>query len=276
MLTLTSPDGVTSCVVAPDAGGRLEAITRRRMQADTPTAIDYLIRRGDSSTSPDDPFSWGCFTMVPFCGRVRDGRLHVDAKDVQLLRRFGPHAMHGTVVDLSWNVLDHSASSTSLTCDLGPTWPFVGSLRHDITLTDAGIVMVLTLEAAECMPAQLGWHPWFRRPVEYSLPFAAMLQRDIDGITTSRPTPVVPEQRGSFDDCFVDRQGPIVLRYEDGDLSLTSDCSHWTVFDQRPHGVCIEPQSGPPNGINDCPEVLAPGDRLSRWFAIDWDTGPDR
>lgn len=270
MLTVTSPDGATTCVVSSESGGRLESISRRPMQDDTTVATDYLVRRGDPMTSTDDPFSWGCFTMVPFCGRVRDGQLRFDAQDVRLVRRFGPHAMHGTVVDLSWNIVDHSVSSASLTCDLGPMWPFAGSLRHDITLADDGIVMVLTLTAVESMPAQLGWHPWFRRPLDYSLPFEAMLERDSDGIATSRRAPVVPEGRGSFDDCFVDRLGPIVLRYDDGDLVLTSDCSHWTIYDQRPHGICVEPQSGPPNGINDCPEVLAPGDRLSRWFAIDW------
>ncbi|MFM8382915.1 MAG: hypothetical protein ACKOA6_13115, partial [Actinomycetota bacterium] len=143
-------------------------------------------------------------------------------------------------------------------------------------LTNDGIVMVLTLTADQSMPAQLGWHPWFRRPVDYSLPFAAMLERDVDGIATAERTPVAPGNRGSFDDCFIGRRGPIVLHYDDGDLALTSDCSHWTIFDQRPHGICIEPQSGPPNGINDFPDVLSPGDELTRWFAIGWESGPGR
>lgn len=276
MLTLTSPDGATTCVISPESGGRIESITRRPMRDGTPSVTDYLIRRGEPSTSTDDPFSWGSFTMVPFCGRVRGGRLRVGDEEVQLFRRFGPHAMHGTVVDLPWDVFDHSVSSASLTSDLGPMWPFAGSLRHDITLADHGIVMVLTLTASRAMPAQLGWHPWFRRPVDYSLPFEAMLERDLDGIATSRRTPPVPGNRGSFDDCFVGRLGPIVLHYDEGDLALASDCSHWTIFDQRPHGICVEPQSGPPNGINDCPEILAPGDELSRWFTIGWEHGSRR
>ena len=276
MLTVTSPDGATSCVISPEDGGRLESITRRTIRDDTSATTDYLVRRSDPSASIDDPFSWGCFTMVPFCGRVRDGRLHIGAEEVRLVRRFGPHAIHGTVVDLPWDVVDQSLSTASLACDLGPMWPFAGSLRHDIALTNDGIVMVLTLTADQSMPAQLGWHPWFRRPVDYSLPFTAMLERDVDGIATSDRTPVAPDNRGSFDDCFIGRRGPIVLHYDDGDLALTSDCSHWTIFDQRPHGICIEPQSGPPNGINDFPDVLSPGDELTRWFAIGWESGPGR
>lgn len=275
MFTLTSPDGATTCVVSPEDGGRIDAITRRPMHGDPMVATDYLIGHDHPSMSTVDPFSWGCFVMVPFCGRVREGRLRFGTDEFRLPRRFGPHAMHGTAVDLPWDVVDRSTSHVSLTCGLGPKWPFAGALRHDITIADDGVVLVLTLTAVESMPAQLGWHPWFRRPLDYSVPFAAMLVRDVDGIATSRRTPVVPENRGSFDDCFVDRQGPIVMHYEAGDLALTSDCSHWTIFDRHPEGVCIEPQSGPPNGINDCPEVLAPGEQFSRWFTISWDTGPD-
>ena len=49
----------------------------------------------------------------------------------------------------------------------------------------------LTLEAAEPMPATIGWHPWFRRTLEPGGPpvavdFAAdeMLVRDAEGMPT--------------------------------------------------------------------------------------------
>lgn len=275
MITLTSPNGNGACTLAPADGGRIESLAIRRAVGGEPIETELMVTRNSLAEAVTDQFSWGCFTMVPFCGRVRHGELVFRGNSHRLEPRLGPHAIHGTVVDRPWVVLQLTSTNALLGCDLGPRWPFAGMVHHEITIDDHGLSMTLTLSADEPMPVQVGWHPWFRRPDHYSLPFAAFLERDSDGIATVRRVALAESDRGRYDDCFVGVEGPIALRFGDIALSLESDCSHWTVFDQPAHGICIEPQSGPPNGVNDCPDVLAADDQLSRWFRINWDIGPD-
>lgn len=275
MITLTSPNGTGACTIAPDLGGRIESLVVHHLVGSELVDTDLLITRNSPAIDPTDPFSWGCFTMVPFCGRVRDAEITFEGTTHHLEKRFGPHAIHGTVAENPWVVLKMTASSALLGCDLGPRWPFAGMVHHEISIDDRGLSMTLSLSAHEPMPAQVGWHPWFRRPVSYSLPFGGFLERDSHGIASSRKVTFDRRERGNFDDCFVEPIGPVTMRIDEVSLSLESDCSHWTVFDRPIHGICIEPQSGPPNGVNDRPESLTPNDRLTRWFRINWDTGPD-
>lgn len=275
MLTLTSPTEKGVCIISPEMGGRIESLRCRSLGASSDDATELLVSRGSSSFDIDDPFSWGCFTMVPYCGRVRQGQLEFGDRQYELQRQGGDHALHGSVVDQDWIVLRHTSTHAILACDLGPRWPFEGTVHHEISIDDCGVSMTLTLTAHESMPAQVGWHPWFHRPDDYSLPFTAYLERDDRGIATTRRVPLgVDEARGIYDDCFIEARAPIMMRFGDVDVELRSNCSHWTVFDQRHHGLCFEPQSGPPNGVNDDPEILEPGEQLSRWFEIRWDSSP--
>lgn len=275
VITLTSPNGTGRCTIAPDVGGRIESLVVSRSIGAALVDTELLITRHSPSVDPTDPYSWGCFTMVPFCGRVREATFTFEGTKHHLEARVGPHAMHGTVVERPWVVLKMTASSALLGCELGPRWPFAGMVHHEISIDDHGLSMILSLSATEAMPAQVGWHPWFRRPVSYALPFGGLLERDRDGIATSRQVPFDRDERNVFDDCFVEATGPITMRIDNVDVSLESDCAYWTVFDRPAHGICVEPQSGPPNGINDHPEALISDDRLSRWFRITWDIGPD-
>lgn len=275
MITLTSPNGTGACTIAPDVGGRIESLLVRRSIGTEFVDTELLITRNSPAVDSTDPFSWGCFTMVPFCGRIRDAEITFEGANHPLEKRSGPHAIHGTVVERPWVVLKVTSSSALLGCDLGPRWPFEGMVHHEISIDDHGLSMTLSLSAHDSMPAQVGWHPWFRRPTTHSLPFGGLLERDPDGIASSRKVAFDHEERNVFDDCFVERNGPVTMYIDSVSLSLESDCSHWTVFDRPAHGICIEPQSGPPNGVNDHPETLNGDDRLSRWFRINWDTGPD-
>ena len=94
-----------------------------------------------------------------------------------------------------------------------------------------------------------------------------MLQRDEHGIATT-----ICERRDAInvDDCFVNPLAPLSLTVNGVDLVLSSDCSHWVVYDQPSHSTCVEPQSGAPNAINDSPFVLAPRESLTKWFTIAW------
>ena len=214
----------------------------------------------------DDPLSWGCYPMVPYAGRVRDATLKFAGEQFPLKNNLPPHSLHGTVFDRPWNVAKNSPSEIELVIDLGDEWPFAGTVQHHIQLTDSKIEMQLTVNAIDAMPIQVGWHPWFVKPTDTALRFASMLQRDGAGITTKHRVsqPTIP-----VDDCFVEPENPLTITIENVQVTLSSDCSHWVMYDIPLHATCIEPQSGPPNGVNDAPLELGPNTSLTRKFTIE-------
>ena len=206
--------------------------------------------------------------MVPYAGRVRSGVVRFNNIDYQLPLSLPPHAAHGTVFAQSWNVVDVTASSIELFTNLDSQWPFGGSVSQRIELQNDLVRLELSVTAGDhAMPAQVGWHPWFCKPSRMSLIFESMLQRDEHGITTT-----IHERTDAVnvDDCFINPTAPLSLTVNGVDLVLSSDCSHWVVYDKPSHSTCVEPQSGAPNAINDSPVILGPRESLTRWFDIAW------
>ncbi|MCU1386939.1 MAG: aldose epimerase, partial [Ilumatobacteraceae bacterium] len=86
--------GVT-CLISPDDGGRIAQLTVE--------GRDLLVARPDTDA---DPISWGSYPMVPWGGRVRDGRFAFDDHEYQLDINHPPHSIHGTVWFQPWSVRD--------------------------------------------------------------------------------------------------------------------------------------------------------------------------
>ena len=217
--------------------------------------------------------------MAPWAGRVRQGQFRFDGNTHQLPLRLPPHAIHGTVLDRPWRVESTSSTTAQLTTALGPDWPWEGSVTQEFELlggADNGALrcrMEVRSHVAT-FPAQVGWHPWF---VDCGAPTAvppalhvaaqAMYQRDRQGIPDG--TTVLPGPH-PWDDCFVGVSDSPRLTYRDGlTLMLSSDCDHWVVYE--PDGaLCVEPQSGPPDGFTLRPDLVTPDCPLSRSFVIEW------
>ena len=253
-------DPLVRCTVDPLDGGRIVSL--------------LIDGREMFITDNPNPLLRGCYPMVPFAGRVRDARLEFDGRAHQLRRNAPPHSIHGTVFDRSWTVTGRTSSSLLLTVDLGPEWPFRGFAQHHIDLRADGLRLDLSVTAHERMPAQVGWHPCFVKPTATRLAFDHLLPRDASGIPTHTSVAVVTDVV-DVDDCFVGvatRDQRLGLTVEGVDLNLSSDCDHWVVYDQPADCTCVEPQSAPPNGVNDQPHVLEPGESLGRFLTIEWDS----
>ncbi len=243
--------GTTEVLVDTEAGGRLTSISFN--------GTEIL------SMLSDDPLANGCYPMVPFAGRVRDGVLSFRSMQYELPLAAPPHAIHGTVRELSWNVSSHTNSQIVLSTDLGSDWPFSGTVTHTISVTDSSVECELSLLATEAMPAQVGWHPCFLAPKDVRFSFQGMLQRDISGICTKQ---VVPVPRRRLDDCLITPDTWPRLSIAGSLIEIESDCSHWVIYHADNGDICIEPQSGPPNGINTSPLVVEPGAALTRYMTI--------
>jgi len=251
--------------VLPDVGARIRSLVVG--------GRELLVTEGYG------PVMWGCYPMAPWAGRIRRGRLGFAGGDHQLAVNDPPHALHGTVFDRPWAVV----GPETLSIDLGPGWPFRGRVTQRIALGPSWMRAEMILEADEPMPAVVGWHPWFRRRLEGAggsepspearLHFqpALMYRRDADeGIATPE---LVPPGPPPWDDCFIRPAAPPVVEWP-GVLLLRieSDLDHWVIYSEPEHAVCVEPQSGPPDGPNIAPRVVEPGAPLTasmtwRWWA---------
>ena len=117
------------------------------------------------------------------------------------------------------------------------------------------------------MPATAGFHPWFARPVELQVAPARMYRRDDEGIPDGT---LVPPSPRPWDDCFVDLPQPARLTFDDGlTVTVTADADHWVMFTPD-HAICVEPQTGPPDGPNTDPHVVEPGTPLSVTMTLTW------
>jgi aldose 1-epimerase len=208
---------------------------------------------------------WGMYPMVPYAGRVRDSQLHFDNQMFSLRANAAPHSIHGTVFDCSWNVDAHDTTSILLSTDTGPDWPFAATVTHRIAIAENSVRCELAITAHDLMPVQVGWHPWFAQPHQVDSSFHSMLRRDSDGITTlERVDPAAPP----VDDCFFEPNAWPSIYIGNCVVEIASDCPYWVRYDAPGGDVCIEPQSGPPNGINTKPLILQPGQQFSRWMEL--------
>jgi aldose 1-epimerase len=256
--------------VLPDQGGRIAQIA----VGDVPLLVDVPADRATT------PMAWGDFVMAPWVGRIREGRFDFDGRGYQLdtNHRDGDgdprriHSIHGTVWNRSWEVTASSEDGVTLRRELGGAlgWPFDGVVEHQLTLHADRMDQTLTVTTEHGrMPAEIGWHPWFRKPDRLSFGPAAMYRRDRFGIPNGE---LIAPTTGPWDDCFVNTE-PVRLHNSRADVAtvtLISDCTHWVVYDEPPDATCVEPQSGPPDAFNLVHHVVTPESPLRRSLTIAW------
>lgn len=207
--------------------------------------------------------------MVPFAGRIRRGVLDFEGRVHHLPPSLGPHAIHGYGFISAWERLDDA----TIGLELADPWPFRASVTQRFELLDDALTMTMTLVAYERQPVTLGWHPWFRRDlgngvdVELDFDAGAMYERDEDGMPSGV---LVDPSDGPWDDCFTDLRSAPTLRWGSLALEFSSSADHWVVYDEPAHAICIEPQTGPPNGPNDVPDVLEAGQERTIDFTLSW------
>lgn len=210
---------------------------------------------------------YGSFPMVPWCGRMKDGRFHNGATVHQMPLDHPPHALHGFGRDARWRPAGATATEAAFIYDLVDPWPAPGRVTQVVTLTEDSLTLTMGVETyGDSFPAQAGWHPWFLRnlggqDVEISFDPAWQEERGADHLPTGNRIDPKP---GPWDDCFGMPDGVDVTLTWPGalELRITSRSEWVVVYDQEDEAVCVEPQSGPPNGINTAPRLVTPVDPL--------------
>lgn len=261
-------------VVLPDVGGRLH-----RLRA---FGVDVLRTPEDPTEHLVDPFFWGGYPMLPWCGRLASGLMRVDAELVDLpANQAEGWAIHGQAYEAPWEVVDES---TLRFAGGGGGWPWSYEAEMAFAVDGARVTvdMSLTNTSDGPMPAGIGLHPWFAGPPLLHIP--ADLAYDDNTLSSPLPAPV----SGAYDlrnlcelevgldsawtgltDHRVELAWPAHgLR---GELSAVSSDNLVFVAAHLAHveAIALEPQTHAPQGlrrlINDEPDPmtrLAPGATL--------------
>jgi aldose 1-epimerase len=150
-------DGPLEAVLLPEAGARLH-----RLRA---FGHDLLRTPPDPVEHVRDPIFWGGYLMAPWCNRLAARATPVGGRTVNLASNFPDgSAIHGQVHAIPWSVTGTAACSVRAGGDGWP-WPYEVTLAAEARDTSLSLRWRLTNLADEPMPAGMGFHPWWRRPV---------------------------------------------------------------------------------------------------------------
>ncbi|MEU9365454.1 aldose 1-epimerase [Streptomyces avermitilis] len=256
-ITMTAGDAEVALL--PGNGGRVRSLRVGGVE---------LLRQGER---------YGCFPMVPWCGRIRDGKFRNGATLHQMPLNSPPHAIHGTARDGVWRVARSDKNEAVLTYDLIAPWPYPGRVTQVAALTEDSLTLTMSVETYDSsFPAQIGWHPWFNRNLgqdDARVDFTPAWQeeRGADHLPTGNRIAPLP---GPWDDCFGMPDGVHVTLSWPGQLELTvASREEWVVvYDEQPEAVCVEPQTGPPDGLNTRPRLVTPIEPLEATTTWTWRT----
>lgn len=249
--------GALEVALALEAGGRIAQIRY--------DGVDWLVGEQEGGAAA---IGWGCYPMVPWAGRIRQGRFAFDGTRYALPRNFGGHAIHGVGFSRPWHLdsLGVDSAALSLALPEDEYWPFGGHASQVIRVSADSLELRLAVQAGEkAMPAVLGWHPWFRKPDQLLFSPSAMYPRDGEGIAA---LPCIAPTPGPWDDCFIN-QSDVTLVSGEQRLRLRADTDHWVVYDGAAHATCVEPQTGPPDGFTLAPTRLAAGQKMELTLTIE-------
>jgi aldose 1-epimerase len=154
-------DGPIEIVVLPEVGARIH-----RLRA---FGHDLLRTPADPAEHLRDPFFWGAYPMAPWCNRIDARPTTVGDRTVDLAANFPDGtAIHGQVYDRPWASTDRASFMTR---GGGDGWPWAYEARLLVAVAGGTIRVDLAITnlADDPMPAGIGIHPWFRRPLEVAI-----------------------------------------------------------------------------------------------------------
>ena len=221
-----------------DGGGRITSLQWREMEFAVPFRGSVL--------------SNGWYPMAPWAGRIRDGLItSASGVEHQLPTNImPPFAIHGFGFTSSWQEIGPGRSLLHL------PKPYQGAtVGQTIEVLDDAIRWSLEYDDNGCdLPFWLGMHPWFPRDLERGgqaeVEFKAetMLKRGPDGFPTNEMVAMSPEP---WDDVFTEIRGTPAVSWEGvARIDIESDAPWWVVYTEDSDGVCIEPQTAPPDAAN--------------------------
>lgn len=260
-------------IVLPEVGGRLHRLRAR--------GHDLLRAPADPGTHAAEPWFWGGYVMAPWCNRIAPGPVPVAGRTVDLLPNFPDgSAIHGQVAARPWEVQSDRSLSVRGGGDAWP-WPYEVVARLAVDGSTLQLDYQLVNRSDGPMPAGLGLHPWFRRPVQLRVGAAAAYPSNSGSPATPVPARGELDLRSlgtpapDLDGTWVAPAAPAAtLAWPDAGLRATVEveASRVCVAVATPgalDAIAIEPQTHGPDGLRrllrgepDAMIMLEPGESL--------------
>lgn len=242
------------------------------------------------------PTSWpkaGCYPLVPYSNRIRNGRFEADGRSVALAPHPGeePHALHGFAQLRPWDIEVLGADTLAMTYDHRPdAWPWPFTARQLVSIDEQGLSVEfsVTNHGATAMPVGFGLHPYFAAAPGDTVRFEVGGEWSMDGANIAVDWSALPagETAHTLDEQTVARyltgwQGRAVLARQNGPtVTITAESllDHFVFF--VPAGgpyACIEPVSHVADAFNLAAKgadntghrTLAPGKTLAAHIRIE-------
>ncbi len=256
--------------------------------------FDMVRPADEAALAARNPRGTGGFPMVPFAGRIADGRFTFAARPIQLALNFGthPHAIHGNAWQRPWSVgATQGSHRVTLVLEHDPArdgtdaWPFAyrAAFSYALHANELAVTMTLENQDTRAWPAGIGLHPYFTRTPDVTLrAHVEGMWRASDTLIPLEHVPVPPEfdfgQPKAMDGLrsdgtFTGWDGYAEITWPEAGRRLIIGAPEMldtlVVYSPaEPAVLCVEPQSHAPNVVNraDAGEagyrVLGPGESL--------------
>lgn len=140
MMVELSASGVVARI-DPVEGGRIVSLIIAGVERILPRA---------RARAREPAIYWGCYPMVPWAGRLSNGRIPTNDGGVQLEPNLPPSAIHGLGFDKSWAIAERSGTAVTMVCEMrGLGWPFGGRARQTLRVGAGSIELELEVGGYE-------------------------------------------------------------------------------------------------------------------------------
>ena len=151
--------GLLQVEVLPAVGGSIA-----RFDHLGPAGRQPLLRGTDAPY--DDVLASGCYPLVPYVNRIRDGRFECDGRKVQLAPNLPGDAspLHGQGWRAGWSVESVASDRIELAYHhTAGEWPWAYESRQHLVLSPEGLSIELSCRNLSTlpMPCGLGLHPYY-------------------------------------------------------------------------------------------------------------------
>lgn len=251
---VTLADGPIEVELLPSIGARLH-----RLRA---FGHDLLRSPVDPADHRREPLRGGGYVMAPWCNRIAAGPTTVLGQLVDLPPNFTDgSAIHGQVFDAAWDRVDEGLFRIQAG---GDGWPWRYECTSRVTIQDTTLHIELSLanRSSSPMPAGIGLHPWFRRPIDVRIDAQDGIRSNIDpqapGVPVAGPWDLraMRSMPDDLDAAWSDPGDPAVeLRWPDlgvtASVRAASEAGLWIVAASPGDldAVAVEPQTHAPFGL---------------------------
>ena len=141
-------------VLAPGIGGAIARFEHRGRS----------VLRG--CEAPNSPLDCGCFPLVPYCNRIRDGRFMFRGRRVEIAPNMAgdPSPLHGQGWLGPWLLESQGRDCACLFfAHQSGEWPWAYEAREIFHVSDGGLEAEIECRnlSGDPMPCGLGFHPYF-------------------------------------------------------------------------------------------------------------------